>query len=61
MNSCVKYAIYCLPLFRDYVNKLGPPVKGVAMKMRKLFREIETSNQPLRTSDYVKYFKSTRL
>ena len=46
---------YCLPSSRDYVNKLGPPVKGVVMKIRKLFREIETSNQPVRTSNYVRY------
>ena len=42
--------LYCLPLFRHYMNKLGPPVKGVVMKIRKLFRKIETSNQPVRTS-----------
>ena len=35
------------------MNKLRPPVKGVAVKIRKLFREIETSNEPSRTSNYV--------
>ena len=34
------------------MNKLRPPVKGVAVKIRKLFREIETSNEPLRSSNY---------
>ena len=37
------------------MNKLGPPVKVAAMKIRKLFREIETSNEPVRTSNYVRY------
>ena len=35
------------------MNKLRPPVKGVAVKIRKLFREIETSNEPLRSPNYV--------
>ena len=54
LNSIIQ-VLYCLPLFRDYMKKLGPPVKGVAMKIRKLFRKIETSNQPVRTSKYVRY------
>ena len=53
-NSVVQ-VLYYLPLFRDYINKLRPPVKGVALKVRKLFRVIETSNEPARTSNYVKY------
>ena len=48
-NSVIQI-LYCLPLFRDYINKLRPPVKGVAMKTRKLFRVIETSNEPVRTN-----------
>ena len=47
--------LYCLPLFRDHIKKLGSPVKGVAMKIRKLFREIETSHEPVRTSNYMRY------
>ena len=53
-NSIIQ-VLYCLPLFTDCMNKLGPPVKGVAMKTRKLLREIETSNKPVRTSNYVRY------
>ena len=34
--------LFCLPLFRDYINKLRLLVKGVAMKIKKLFRVIET-------------------
>ena len=37
----------------DRVNKSRPPVKGVAMKIRKAFTEIETSDEPVRTSNYV--------
>ena len=40
--------MYCLPLFRIYINKLRPPIKGVVMK-------IETSNEPVMTSNYVRY------
>ena len=53
-NSVIQ-VLYCLPLFRDYMKTLGPSVKGVAMKIRKLFKEIEISNQPVRTSNYVRY------
>ena len=52
-NAAIQ-VLYSLPLCRDYLNKLGPPVKGVAMKIRKLFREIETSNQPVSTSNNVR-------
>ena len=42
-------------MFRDYVNKLRPLVKGLAMKIRKLFSERASSNEPARTSNYVRY------
>ena len=42
-------------LFRNYINNIGLPAKGVPIKIRKLFREIEISNEPLRTSNYAKY------
>ena len=41
-------------MFRDYIKKLRAPVKGVAMKIRKLFSEIETSMKPVRTFNYVR-------
>ena len=47
--------MYCLPLFTDYMNELGRPVEGVAMKIRDLFREIETSNEPVKTSNDMRY------
>ena len=47
--------LYFLPLFRDYINKLRPPVKGVAIKIKKLFSAIETLREAVRTSDYVRY------
>ena len=47
--------MYSLPVFRDYINKLRPPVKGVAMKIETLFSEIETASEPVRTSNYVRY------
>ena len=53
-NSVIQ-VFYCLPLFRDYMNKLQPPVKVVAMKIGKLFGGIETSNEPVRRSNYVRY------
>ena len=58
--NSVLQALYCLPLFRDYMNKLGPPVKRVAMKIKTIFREIETSNE---TEDIklCEVFKSTSL
>ena len=39
-----------LPIFRDYIAKLRPSARGVAMKIKKLFIEIETSREPVRTS-----------
>ena len=47
--------LHCIPLFRDCINKLRPPIKRVALKTRKLFREIETSNDLVRTLNYVRY------
>ena len=47
--------MYSLPAFRDYISKLQPPVKEVAMKIKNLFSEIETSSEPVRTSNYVRY------
>ena len=52
---CVIQVLYSLPVFTNYINKLQPPVKGVAMKIRKRFSEIETSSGPVRTSNYVRY------
>ena len=51
---CVMQVLYLLPLFRDYINQLEP-VEGVAMQIKNLFREIETSKDPVRTSCYVRY------
>ena len=31
----------------NYINKLRPPIKGVAMEIRKLFSETETSSEPV--------------
>ena len=42
--------LYSLPIFREYINQLRSPVKEVARKIRKLFKEIETSNALVRTS-----------
>ena len=39
-NSVIQ-VFYSLPVFRDYINKLRTPVKGVVMKIRKLFSEID--------------------
>ena len=44
-NSVIQ-VLYSLSVFRDYINKLRPPVKGVAMKIKKVFSEIETSSEP---------------
>ena len=53
-NSVIQ-VLYSLIVFRSYTDKLRPPVKGVAMKIKKLFSEIETSSDPVRTSNYVRY------
>ena len=47
--------MYSLPVFRDYVKNYDHLSKGVAMKIRKLFSEIETSNEPARTYNHVRY------
>ena len=39
----------------NYINKLRPPIKGVAMEIRKLFSETETSSEPVRASNYMRY------
>ena len=53
-NSCffnsIIQVLHSLPVFGDYITKLQPPVKGVAMKISKLFSEMETSREPFRTS-----------
>ena len=54
VNVCF-FKFDSLSVFRDYINKLQPPVKGVAMKIKNLFSEIESSSEPVRTSNYVKY------
>ena len=53
LNS-VMQELYFLPLLRDYVNQLQL-AEGVAMQIKNLFREIETSKEPVRTSHYVRY------
>ena len=52
--------LYSLPVFGGYINKVRPSINGVAMKIRKLFSEIETSNESVRTSSY-ELFRSTTL
>ena len=39
----------------ELINKLLPPVKGVAVEVKKLLSEIETSSELVRTSNYVRY------
>ena len=53
--NLVTQFLYSLPVFRDYINKLRPPLKGVAMEIKKRFSEIDTSCEPVRTSNYVRY------
>ena len=47
--------LHYLPVFRDYNNKLRPFVKKVPIIFTKIFGVTETSNEPLRTSNYVRY------
>ena len=54
-NSSILQLLYSLLVFRDYINKLRPPVKGVAMKIKNLINETETLSESVRTSNYVKY------
>ena len=49
------HVLSCLPLFRYCMNKLWPPINGEALKIGKLFKEIEISNELVRTSNYAKY------
>ena len=53
-NSVVQ-VLYYLPIFRDYINKLRTLVKGVAMKIRNVFSEIQASSASMRTSNYIRY------
>ena len=53
--NTVKQVLYSLPAFRDCINKVQPPVKGVAMKIRKHFSEIVNSSELVKTSFYVRY------
>ena len=53
-NSVIP-VLYSLPVFRDYITDSRQDVKGVAMKMKKLFSEIGNSREPVRTSNYVSY------
>ena len=52
--NSVMQVLYSLPLFRDYINQLQP-AEGVAMQIKNVFRETETSKEPVRTSHYVRY------
>ena len=47
--------LYSLSIFREYINQLRSPVKDVAMKIRKPFKETATSNVLVRTSVCVWY------
>ena len=42
-------------MFRDYIKQLQLSTEDVAVKIRSLFQEIGTSNEPVRTSYYVRY------
>ena len=53
-NSAIQ-VLYSLPVFREYITKSQPPVKGVAVKIKKLSSKIETSREPVRISTYVRY------
>ena len=53
--SSVIQVLYSLPVFRGFINKLRPPVTGVAIKIKKLFSEIETSRESVKTFNYVRY------
>ena len=60
LNSVIQ-VLYCLPLFREYIRKIQPSIKGVAMKIRKLFREVETSDEPVKDIKLCEVFKYTSL
>lgn len=42
-------------MFRDYIKQLQLSTEEVAVKIRSLFQEIGISNEPVRTSYYVRY------
>ena len=50
-NSVIQ-VLHCLPSYRDYMR---PPVEDVAIKIGKRFRKIETLNESVRTSNYMRY------
>ena len=50
----VMQVLYLLPLSGDCINQLKS-AEGVAMQIKNLFREIETSKESVRTSQYVRY------
>ena len=52
--------LYSLSVFRDAINKLRLRVEGVAIKIKKLFNEIETSGEPARTPNYERYLDLQR-
>ena len=49
--NLVIQVLYYLPIFRQYITQVCPPVKGVEMNIRKLFEEIDTSNSRRKWSD----------
>ena len=51
-NSVIQ-VLYSLPIFRDYIRQLQPIEGGVVSEMKILFRKIESSSIPVRTSSYV--------
>ena len=53
--NTVKQVLYSLPAFRDCINKLQPPFKGAAMKIKKHFSEIANSSELVKTFYYVRY------
>ena len=59
-NSVIQI-LYCISLFRDYINKLRSPLKGIVIKIRKLFKEIEIGKEPSRTSNYMTYLTLFRM
>ena len=54
LNSVIQ-VLYSLSVFKDYINKLRLPIRGIAMKIKNLFSEIETSSELVKSSNYVRY------
>ena len=50
-NSVIQI-LYTLPAFREFIQQLSP-TNAVVSEIKNLFGEIESSNVPVRTSDYV--------